>query len=200
MSGLRGTGSKDFVINPPVHVPWQRVLRLNEVALRAASGQRASTNPLYRAPFRAVAALVLAPPALGAARGALARFVARLDGHGIPLAGRASQRTDPAARVRIAESAADIDAAALVLGLAADECDRLGRVAAPEPLAEGRVLRDTAYGVRLCARAVDRLYEASGGAALADTEPWWRDVMAVRSHAILTWDPAANAFANAYLD
>ena len=89
-----------------------------------------------------------------------------------------------------------------MLGFAADECERLGKSAAAEPVAEARVGRDAAYAVRLCAQAVDRLYEAAGGSALAQSEPLqrhWRDVMAVRAHAVLTWDAAATTFADAYL-
>ena len=200
--GLSGTGSKDLVVAAPVVVPWQRVLRMRQVNGRQAAGQVAPAAALYRAPFRPVATLVLAPPALGAARAALARFVARLDGHALPFAGKSSQRQDAAARLRVAESSAQIDAAALVLGFAADECERLGKSAAAEPVAEARVGRDAAYAVRLCAQAVDRLYEAAGGSALAQSEPLqrhWRDVMAVRAHAVLTWDAAATTFADAYL-
>jgi 3-hydroxy-9,10-secoandrosta-1,3,5(10)-triene-9,17-dione monooxygenase len=200
--GLRGTGSKDLLVPEPVLVPWHRVLRIAQVGRRTAPGQQAPAASLYRAPFRAVSALVLAPPALGAARAALARFIERLDGHALPLTGLASQRQDPAARLRIAEASAEIDAAELVLLRAADDCDALGRQGVHDPLAEARVLRDTAWSVRLCARAVDRLFEAAGGSSLSDAEPLqrlWRDVMAARSHVVLTWDAAAHAYAHARL-
>lgn len=202
VTGLRGTGSKDLVVTTPVRVPWHRVLRMAQVDRRCAPGQHEGAASLYRIPFRAVAALVLAPPALGAARAALARFIDRLDKHALPMSGHVSQRRDPAARLRVAEASAQIDAAELVMLRAADDCDLLGRQGVPDPLVEARVLRDTAFCVRLCARAVDRLFEAAGGSALAETEPLqrlWRDVMAARSHIVLTWDAAAHAYAHARL-
>ena len=114
MTGLRGTGSKDLVVAAPVLVPWHRVPFTADTGSRQAPGQVAASGSSYRAPVRAVAAFVLAPPALGAARSVLARFGARLHGHRQSLVGRASQRQDPAARLRVVESAADIDAAAIV--------------------------------------------------------------------------------------
>lgn len=199
--GLRGTGSKDLVVSEPTLVPWHQVLRMSEVGRGASAGQT-SGSALYRAPFRCVAALVLAPPALGAARAAVNRFIARLDHHPMPLIGLRSQRADPAARLRIAESEAEIDAAEAVLLQAAEICDALGRTRHPDPLAEARVLRDTAFCVRLCASAVDRLFEAAGGSALGEQEPLqrlWRDIMAARSHIVLTWDAAAHTYAHARL-
>jgi 3-hydroxy-9,10-secoandrosta-1,3,5(10)-triene-9,17-dione monooxygenase len=201
--GLRGTGSKDLVVGKPVLVPWHRVLRMSDVDRRAAPGQQEPTATLYRSSFIAVAALVLAPPVVGAARAAMTRFIERMDGHALPTSGFKSQRDDPAARLRLAESSAEIDAAELVMLRAADECDQLGRSPSIDPLAVGKVLRDTSFCVRLCARAVDRLFEAAGGSALSETEPLqrlWRDVMAARSHVVLTWDGGAHAWVRARLD
>lgn len=36
---------------------------------------------MFQAPFHTIGLLALAPPALGAARSALARFIERMDGH-----------------------------------------------------------------------------------------------------------------------
>jgi hypothetical protein len=47
------------------------------------------------------------------------------------------------------------------------------------------------------------LYEASGANVMRADEPMqrlWRDVNAARSHAILTWDHAANIYGKALLD
>lgn len=199
--GLRGTGSKDLVIDEPVAVPPDRVLRVPEAMVRSAPGQQGPDRVLYRAPFRATAAIVLAAPALGAAQAALDRFTERLDGHLLMATGSA-QRGDPAAGLRLAESSAEVNSAELVLLEAARRLDDLAAVDEPDPVAVAAVFRDTAYGVRLCARAVDRLYEASGGTALQADEPmqrYWRDVHAARAHAILTWDGAAGVYANAVL-
>ena len=199
--GLRGTGSKDVAVERPVRVARRDVFFPEDSYEGRARGQLVHIGPVFRAPFRGVGILVLAPPALGAARAALARFVERLDVHAMVMA-RSSQRADAAARLRVAESAADIDAAERTLYAAAESCDAMGRAGERDPLREATVARDAAYAVRLCARAVDRLFEAAGGSALAESEPLqrlWRDVNGARMHAVLTWDGAANAYADALL-
>lgn len=199
--GLAGTGSKDLVIDEPIRVPAHRVLRTPQAATRQAPGQQGHDRTLYRAPFRPTAIIVLAAPVIGLTKATLRRFQERLDGH-VLMAHQGSQRSDPAAALRLAESAAEAHAAELVL---LDACHRLDRLAAtdePDPVVVASIARDTAYSVRLCASAVDRLYEASGGSALRIDEPiqrYWRDVHAARSHAVLTWDGAAETYAAALL-
>ena len=201
VSGLAGTGSKDLVIESPIAVPPARVLAVPLADQGRAPGQLGPDRALYRTPFRATASIVLAATALGLAKAATRRFEDRLDGH-VLMASRSSQRADPAAGLRLAESSAETNAAELVLLSAARRLDDLDAAGRPDPVAVASVVRDTAYGVRLCANAVDRLYEASGGSALRTSEPmqrYWRDVNAARAHAVLTWDGAASAYARAVL-
>ncbi len=199
--GLSGTGSKDLVIDEPIRVPRHRVLFSIEAAEGRAPGQLHHDNPLYRCPFRATAALVLAAPVIGAAKAAVTRFVERLDSHVIMARG-GSQRSDPAAGARLAESAAEVNAAELVLLEAAQLLDALGSESDPHPERVASIFRDTGYSVRLATRAVDRVYEASGGSALRRAEPiqrLWRDVNAARTHAIMAWDGSAQIYADAVL-
>ncbi len=115
---------------------------------------------------------------------------------------RVQQRNDYPARMRVAEAAAAIDSAERTMLAAADLCDATGRASERDRLAEATIARDSAFAVRQCARAVDLLYEAAGGSALDRREPLqriWRDVHAVRSHAVLTWDAAGANYADALL-
>lgn len=198
--GLRGSGSKDITVAAGQPVPAHRSLSVPAAVRGQAPGQRPDGASLPFTPFRGTAALVLAPPALGVARAAARRFLDRAGTHRIGFAG-VVQKNDPAAALRVAESTAEIDAAELVMDRAARRLDDLATERRlPSPLETATVLRDTAFAVRLCAQAVDRLYEASGGSALADDEPMqrhWRDVHAARSHAVLTWDNAANEYGTA---
>ena len=199
--GLAGTGSKDLVIEKPLRIPAHRVLFTPDAMVRNAPGQLDHDRLLYRAPFRATAAIVLAAPAVGAAKAALNRFVERLDQR-VMMHSQSDQRQDPAAVFRIAESSAEANAAEVVLLDAARRLDRMAGESEPDPVEIASVFRDTAHGVRLCASAVDRLYEASGGSSLQADEPmqrYWRDVHAARSHAILTWDAAATIYGQALL-
>ncbi|MDH4146186.1 MAG: acyl-CoA dehydrogenase family protein [Acidimicrobiia bacterium] len=199
--GLRGTGSKDVVVESSVEVPAYRTVSYAALATGAAPGSPPPAEPLHRAPFRPVAVAVLAPPVLGAARAALRRFVERIDRR-LTVPGGGSQRHDPAAGLRLAESSAEIDAAGLVMAETAHQLDRMGHDASVDAVAAARIARDTAFATRLATRAVDRLFEAAGGSALQLGEPLqraWRDVHAARTHAVLTWDNAANAYAQAVL-
>ena len=200
--GLRGTGSKDLVIAEEVVVPGHRVLRVAESAARRSPGQVHYGRPLYTCPWRTTAILVLAAPVIGAAKAAVRRFQERLDDHFL-VALANTQRNDPAAGYRLAESTAEILAAELLLYDAAARLDQLGGSEEVDPLINASIVRDCGWGVRALAAAVDRLYEASGANVMRAGEPMqrlWRDVNAARSHAILTWDHAANIYGKALLD
>ena len=72
----------------------------------------------------------------------------------------------------------------------------------PHPTWNAQVTRDTAYVAQLATRATQRVFEASGGSALQDSEPIqriWRDVHAGHAHAYLDWDVAAEGWSNAIL-
>ena len=201
VGGLRGSGSRDLVIDAPLRIPRDRLFFTEDSGCRTAPGQAVNTASLFRAPFHTIGILALAPPALGAARAALARFIDRMDDHVLMLR-RVPQRNDQPARMRVAVAAAAIDAAERTMLAAAELCDAVGRASERNRLAEATIARDAAFAVRECARAVDLLYEASGGSALARREPLqriWRDVHAIRSHAVLTWDAAGANYADALL-
>ena len=200
--GLRGTGSKDLVIADEVAVPSHRVLRVTETMTRRAPGQLHYGGPLYTCPWRTTAILVLAAPVIGAAKAAVRRFQERLDDHFLVALGDV-QRNDPAAGYRLAESTAEIHAAELLLYDAAARLVQLGAVENVDPVLNASIIRDCGFGVKTLANAVDRLYEASGANAMRADEPiqrLWRDVNAARSHAILTWDHAANMYSRALLE
>jgi len=200
--GLRGTGSKDLVIADEVAVPAHRVLHVSETMARKAPGQLHYGGPLYTCPWRTTAILVLAAPVIGAAKAAVRRFQERIDDHFL-VALASVQRNDPAAGYRLAESTAEIHAAELLLYDAAARLDHLGGVEEVDPVVNASIIRDCGWGVRALANAVDRLYEASGANAMRADEPiqrLWRDVNAARSHAILTWDHAANTYSRVLLD
>ena len=200
--GLRGTGSKDLVVADEVAVPAHRVLHVTETTARKAPGQLHYGGPLYTCPWRTTAILVLAAPVIGAAKAAVRRFQERIDDHFL-VALSSVQRNDPAAGYRLAESTAEIQAAELLIYDAAARLDHLGGVDEVDPVLNASIIRDCGWGVRALANAVDRLYEASGANAMRADEPiqrLWRDVNAARSHAILTWDHAANMYSRALLD
>ncbi|MGH0029242.1 MAG: acyl-CoA dehydrogenase family protein [Myxococcota bacterium] len=185
VSGLRGTGSKD-VSAADVFVPEHR----------AASW--ISTV----AEHQGFAVAVIAGPVLGGAEAAVGRFRQRLAGR--VLVTMKKQQDMGSAKKRLAESAAEVEAARLLLERACgeiDACLAAGRLATPAETV--RWIRDTAFCAELGTRATQRIFEASGGGALQESEPIqriWRDVNAGHAHAFLNWDDAAEGWAGFDLD
>ncbi len=72
------------------------------------------------------------------------------------------------------------------------------RAGTPIPrLRRAQVRRNQVYAARLVQQAVTRLYEATGGSGIADTNPvqrGFRDVHTGSHHQALPWDTTAEAF------
>src|SRR5579884_140623 len=95
---------------------------------------------------------------------------------------------DPFAQVRVADAAAEIDAAWLQLEHNMTELMKLAEAGEKIPLAlRLRIRRDQVRGTGRAIAAVDKLFENSGGRALRTGTPiqrFWRDAHAGRVHAI----------------
>jgi 3-hydroxy-9,10-secoandrosta-1,3,5(10)-triene-9,17-dione monooxygenase len=91
---------------------------------------------------------------------------------------------------RLAQASAEIDAArALLLNDVREFC--FTDASNFNDLDKTRCRRDTSYAAQLCRRAVNELFEASGGSALyesSDMQRLWRDANAAAAHHGLTWD------------
>ncbi len=192
VAGLRGTGSKTVSVDG-AFVPVHRA-RDSDALARAPSKGPYPRVPLFCQPFNGTLGLVLVAVAVGGAEGTLDYFRERIKGRILPRQGRV-QALDPAAQLDLAESAMQIRGARLLL---ADTCRRVRAVGerfadlSPLELAEVRVVK--AYIVRQCTAAVDRLFAASGGGALQETNPLqrcWRDMHAVQAHGGMTWSTTA---------
>jgi alkylation response protein AidB-like acyl-CoA dehydrogenase len=188
-TGLRGSGSHGLGVTEsfvPDHraVPRARVER----GLDTPDADRC-----HRIPAALVATLIFAAPALGAARGALAAWVAaartRSDATGRPAPG------DSGLQQVLARSSAEIDAAGLLLERAARRADR----APLDDLPVALNLRDCAVAVDLLVGAVERLFRSAGASAQVqdgDLQRYWHDIHAVAAHAALQLAPAAAVYAD----
>ncbi len=194
--GLRGTGSNDLLADD-VFVPAHRVLGSAAVAACVTPGQAANDGPLYRIPFGSIHTSAITAPIIGMARGAYAAHLEhQRDRVRVALPGDATRETgftgtpfqdDPAALVRIAEAASEIDAAWLQLTHNIGALYARAEAGQPiPPIDRLRVRRDQVRGTERAIFAVDRLFENSGGRALrAGTaiQRFWRDAHAGRAHA-----------------
>ena len=195
-AGLKGTGSKDIEVED-AFVPAYRTLSVAHTRGGATPGSAVNPGPLYRMSLFDMFPYVVAGTSLGIAEGAVQSFTAETINR--LAAYSATRMADYASvQIRLAEAAAAIHAARLVM-LA--RCDEAMAIAArgEAPSLETRVAlrRDGAYAARLCTRAVDVLFEASGGDALYDQreiQRAFRDVHAANNHNALTWDVAASLY------
>lgn len=139
---------------------------------------------------------LLAAVALGAARHALAAWTdwaTRPALHGAPL------ETDVAARYALARSAAEADAARLLLEAAADRADSTDPADAPalaQAVASNR--RDSAVATDLLVTAVERLFRTGGIHSRergGELQRCWRDVHTIAAHGALRLESAADAYA-----
>jgi len=183
--GLCATGSKDIVVDDAL-VPEYRTHSYQDAFHLKHPGTAINDAPLYRLPFGLVFANGITAPAIGAASGALEAFREQSLKR-INLRDQSRVAEDPFTQYRLAEAAAAIGAARdRVLGNFA-EMMRLARAGEEIPLtARARCKWDAGKAIDWSVKAVDWLFEASGGRGIFLENPIqraWRDVHAMRAHA-----------------
>ena len=198
VSGMQGTGSKDVIVREKF-VPEHRTLKAPE-GMRIGSGDGAWSpreyhqQRRYSVPFAALIVWDLVAPAIGIAQGAIDEFTARLIG----TSGRPRAADSPLVQVRIAESAAEVDAARALLHADMEEAQWKGehdRQITSLDLA--RWGRDKAYAMKLAVQATGRVFELAGGHALYTSDPlqrMYRDVQAAAHRDGLVFDFGAQRY------
>jgi 3-hydroxy-9,10-secoandrosta-1,3,5(10)-triene-9,17-dione monooxygenase len=186
MVGLRGTGSNDIVVDD-VFVPDAFTLSMSDTGRCYGPGQEQNTSNLYKLPFHSIFTGTITTPLIGIARGAYAEHVEMQQKRtrAAYLGEKAS--LDPFAAVRIARASSEIDAAwALLTNNIREEQAHIERGEKIPLELRLRVRRDQVIGSERAIEAIDTLFEASGGRALADgtyLQRAWRDAHAGRVHA-----------------
>jgi 3-hydroxy-9,10-secoandrosta-1,3,5(10)-triene-9,17-dione monooxygenase len=185
--GLRGTGSNDIVVDD-VFVPAYRSLSFGDTARLKCPGQEQNPAPLYKLPYGAVFSNAITTPVIGMAFGAYEAHVGYMRERVRAAYAGVKAAEDPYSQVRVAEAAADLESAWLALETNMRELIGLARAGEKLPMRlRLRVRRDQVRGTAFAIRAVDRLFENSGGRAIAVGTPiqrFWRDAHAGRVHAI----------------
>jgi 3-hydroxy-9,10-secoandrosta-1,3,5(10)-triene-9,17-dione monooxygenase len=194
--GLRGTGSNDIVV-AGAFVPEHRSLSFTDVSRCASPGQEVNPAPLYRLPYGSVFSCAITASIIGMATGAYDAHVA-YQRERVRAAYGQKAAEDPHAQVRVAEAAAELDLAWLALERNLTELTELARAGEKIPIPlRLRVRRDQVRGTGQAIRAVDLLFENSGGRALKAGTPiqrFWRDAHAGRVHAINDPERALSMF------
>ncbi|CAI7978370.1 Oxidoreductase [Frankia sp. Hr75.2] len=171
VSGLQGSGSKDVVIDD-AFVPAHRTL-VGASNMFARQTEVFDQHPQrrYAVPRGALTIWELVAPAIGLAQGAIDEIVGRLTGTTGPL--RSSE--SPLVQSKIAEAAAEVDAAIAILHTdMAEAQDKGARGEDISVLDLTRYARDKAYAMKLAVKAVNRIFDISGGRSLFRTNPLQR--------------------------
>jgi 3-hydroxy-9,10-secoandrosta-1,3,5(10)-triene-9,17-dione monooxygenase len=192
--GLKGTGSKTVAVHD-AFIPDERTVLASELSDGTTPGTRIHPGVLYQAASDFTFSLPGAMPVVGAARGFLATFQerikTRIDGDNAVVA-----REALASLPRLALAAAEIDAAyAVLIHDVRKFC--FAPASAFTVLDKARCRRDCAFVARTCRRAVNALYEVSGGTSLyttSDLMRLWHDTNAAAAHHALNWDIRGNEF------
>jgi 3-hydroxy-9,10-secoandrosta-1,3,5(10)-triene-9,17-dione monooxygenase len=184
--GLRGTGSNDIIVKDAL-VPEYRTLSFMDTGRCFGPGQAANDAAIYKLPFASVFSCSIAVPVLGMAQGAYEAYVGwTKERVRASTGGKAAD--DSFNQIRIAESAAQLDAAVLQIERNIEE--ELEYIVRDEKIPTSlrvRVRRDQVNATGAGIAAVDRLFESAGGRALRSGTPiqrFWRDAHAGRVHAI----------------
>jgi 3-hydroxy-9,10-secoandrosta-1,3,5(10)-triene-9,17-dione monooxygenase len=184
--GLRGTGSNDIVVSD-VFVPEYRTLSFMDTGRCFGPGQAVNDAAVYKLPFASVFSNSISVPVLGMAQGAYEAYVGwTKERVRASTGGKAAD--DSFNQIRIAESAAQLDAA--VMQIERNINEQLAYVERGEKVPmelRVRTRRDQVNATGAGIAAVDRLFESAGGRALRSGTPiqrFWRDAHAGRVHAI----------------
>jgi alkylation response protein AidB-like acyl-CoA dehydrogenase len=199
--GLAGTGSKCLVLED-VFVPDHRALPFRDTTSGKTVGSRFhADNPEFSVPMLCNIPSCLAATAVGAAKGAVADYLAATSTRITrgAVAGNNNRMAEFATvQLRVAEAAASVDAAeALLLRdlRARAEAVREGREVTVEDRITSR--RGQAFAVSLAIRATEALNASTGGQGLAMSNPVqraWRDANAVGRHISLNWDAVGTMY------
>jgi 3-hydroxy-9,10-secoandrosta-1,3,5(10)-triene-9,17-dione monooxygenase len=186
MVGLSGTGSNDIVVED-VFVPDAFTLSMGDTGRCFGPGQAQNTSDLYKLPFHSIFTGTITTPIIGMAMGAYEEHVEMQQKRtrAAYLGEKAS--LDPFAAVRIARASSEIDAAwALLVNNIREEQAYVAQGEKIPLKTRLKVRRDQVLGSQRAIDAIDSLFEASGGRALAQgtyLQRAWRDAHAGRVHA-----------------
>jgi alkylation response protein AidB-like acyl-CoA dehydrogenase len=189
VAGMKSSGSNCLVADD-VFVPEHRIMSVPPAVEGQYPGTQADTEPLYRAAFVPVAALVLVGTQLGLGQAALDFVIEKAPKKAISYTFFEKQSESVAFQLKIAEAAQLLDTANLHAYRAAQDIDEAA--VSGEYLdytARARVRADVGWVAEHVTRAIDILLSAHGAGGFAESSPLqriWRDSATAARHAIVS--------------
>jgi 3-hydroxy-9,10-secoandrosta-1,3,5(10)-triene-9,17-dione monooxygenase len=188
--GLKGTGSKEVVVNN-AFVPDYRTHRLAESFAMRDAGLKTFTSKNYRFPFGTVFVHCLAVTVLGTADGALEEFSRQMESR-LAVTDASKAVDDPFVRQRVANADAMIRGLHQKLEANFAELDRLLAAGEPVPVPLRVGMKwDATFLAQKSMEAIELLFKASGARGLLLSNPmqrYFRDAHAASNHAALNPD------------
>ena len=183
VSGLRGTGSHDFVVDD-MFVPEERTFSVVE-------GRPNIDGPLWRIPELSASTFMFGAVALGIAKGAMDELVALATGK-VPAFSQAALAANPLFQNQFGEAEAGLRAARAALYTEAVGAWAKASEGSPfTPEDRARIRATTTWVARTAASIVDTAYNAGGGTSLQASCPLQRrhrDIHALTQHFALKPD------------
>ena len=196
VSGLRGTGSKDIVMDD-VFVPEHRMVLTSDLREGQSHGRQVHGTPNYCIPSTSMLSYTLAAPVLGMAQGTVEAFESQLTARAAVYSGE-KLSDSPLVHTKLAEVDAEVLSARLIMANDGQEVfAKAKRGEMPTLLDRARYRRNQAYISKLSVRVIDRIFEASGGHAVFDSNPiqrFHRDAHAASHHFGIAWDSIAEDY------
>ncbi|MBV8135891.1 MAG: hypothetical protein JO121_09720 [Deltaproteobacteria bacterium] len=194
--GLKGTGSKDLIARD-LFVPAHRAIETRVLFGGTSPHALNHGSNLYRVSAEAMLSLSVATAVLGSGKYALAQFILRTRERKVVLTG--AHKADHApTQVRLAEAAAELHCAELLIQDALDELDRVTKLGTGQTL-ESRlqVKWQAAYAAELCRRSVTRMFTGSGAHAVYQPgalQTAFRNINVGAQHASIDFDTTAEQY------
>jgi 3-hydroxy-9,10-secoandrosta-1,3,5(10)-triene-9,17-dione monooxygenase len=195
VAGLKGTGSKDIVVDD-AFVPEHRTQSHLDYGLnQPLPGQKLNDGALYRLPWSVVFNMALAASVLGSARGFIELWTEQTRNRMMSLGGRAAD--DALMQQRIAQATWDLDVS--VTRMRADALELWQMAEAREAASmqlRGQMRWNMNRGCEVVGRAVNDLFHAASGRSIFLDQPLQRryqDVQGALGHAFLLPDSLARS-------
>jgi 3-hydroxy-9,10-secoandrosta-1,3,5(10)-triene-9,17-dione monooxygenase len=195
VAGLRGTGSKDIVVDETFVPDYRTQSHLDYAVGAVLPGQERNDGPLYRLPWSVVFNMALAGSVLGASRGFIDSWVDETTPRVAAGVGRLAD--DPLTQRRLSDALWDLDATiALVRADVQSMWDMAEACETPSMADRARVRWNMNRGCERVAAAIGDLFRAASGRTVFLDHPLqtrFQDIQAGLGHAFLVPDPLAKA-------